>query len=237
MGNNPIYNIDVDGKYFTGNTEVVKNLYAIVSFLAKLGIKGAAEYKAKLEKMDQSDVEFNIQTPTKWNSSGEGGYTKFNFAENRVDIVVYNYPGSVGEQTPQSFENRAAHELLHGAQFLEGKIDFFAYDNGTDAPANAYDVTDEKEAFATGRMISDNQRSFNNSPISLETKEKQILDLYRKKGIPEGPFETTGEQTNKIDQALPFNSGVGIVVKYASAFNYQPTEKQKAEKKSILKQE
>lgn len=58
MGDNPIWFIDKDGLYFTGSTKQVVNLYKEVSAWAAQGVKGAAEYKAALERMDASSKDF-----------------------------------------------------------------------------------------------------------------------------------------------------------------------------------
>jgi hypothetical protein len=153
VNNNPIYNIEVDGRYFTGNTATVKATYAIVSQLAAKGNERAIAFKAALEKMDASDVEFNIQNTTKmgWQvGSGKGGNTTFDVKNNRVVIDVFRFTG--GTEHAVSEEGRTGHELEHGSQFLEGEIDFL-----NSSPGNFYDQTDEEKAFQIQNMITNTQ--------------------------------------------------------------------------------
>ena len=88
--------VDVEGAYFTGNTELVINVYKIISELA-LNDERTRVFKAALERMDESEVEFHLLKSTKVDVTSKGGETYFDFDNNRVVISVYHF--ITGEHT------------------------------------------------------------------------------------------------------------------------------------------
>lgn len=219
VNNNPIYNIEVDGRYFTGNTASVKAVYAIVSQLASKGDERAIAFKAVLEKMDASDVEFHVQNSSKSASSlstGKGGSTTFDEENNRVLIDVYTF---VGGEHHISEKARTGHELEHGAQFLEGELGFV----GPSPDPYLYDQTDENKAFQVQNMIT-------NAELPPGEREKTDKDAKSSASYPKGrPNESTltPEQGEVIKSSTEKSSRHNI-------YNYKPNQKQKDEKKETL---
>lgn len=214
---NPIMFVEVDGRYFTGNTATVKAVYAIVCQLAASGNERAIAFKAALEKMDESDVEFYIQNSKgdTRSDAGTGGMTSFDFDNNRVVIDVYTFKG---DDHSIPYEARGGHEFEHGDQFLEGEIGFT-----TDGKAWKYlqDEGDEEKAFLIQMMIE-------NSMMKADEKQKTNADAKaaaKKYNLPTTTNKLTPEQKESLKNSKYFK----IID------NYTPTEKQKKEKKSILK--
>jgi hypothetical protein len=218
--NSPICNIDVDGKYFTGNTATLKAIYARVSIMAKNGDKKAEAFKIALEKMDASDIEFHIKVNQKqFNGEGKHGEASFDFKENRVFLEVNQY---YREEGPQSTEASLAHELEHGRQFMDSELDFIEGMKSSSFPGPSYDKTDEYNALDIQNMINDNEPF--RSDVTEEQKKAQKAQYSNRL---DGPINTTEEKT-KVEE------GAGGRKSYKSNYNYSPNEKQKAEKKSVL---
>ena len=228
MGDNPVFYIDVDGKYFTGNTQNVKDLYAIVSRLVEQGTGGEKlkQFKTQLELMDESDIEFNVVISQKMNSEGgKGGETSFDIEGNSVTLEIDQIYRDEGAG---SNLGRVAHELKHGAQFMEGELDFYDYNGDGEATGahpkegGAYDVNDEYDAVDVQSIIDQDQKPIIN-PIEREKKVKNQKDEYSNSNrYPNKTNVTT-------DDAKRYNK------KYMSKDKYTPNAKQKNEKKTILK--
>lgn len=222
VANNPIYNIEVDGRYFTGNTATVKAVYAITSALAEKGNKDAIAFKAALEKMDASDIEFHLTLEAKkFEGQGEHGSTTFDFKNNRIEMTVNDYFQNAG---PASTTASAAHEIEHGAQFNQDEIDFYdRKGNGTGnglppSLQGAYDRTDEEIATDIQAMV-EKEISFKDH----QTIDKNVTEqkkLYTNRELP---------KTNVTKSLGKENS-----TKYMSSQKYKPTEKQKNEAKKVL---
>ncbi len=222
FANNPIYFIDPTGGYFTGNTATVKAVYSKVCMLAKNGDKRAIEYKALLEKMDESDIEFNVQNSNQHISSmkydGKGGETNFDFENNRVVMDVYTFTQG---QHVLTYEQRAGHELEHGGQFLEGDIDFAENEYGTGL-GNSGDYYDEHKACEIENMLAEPGTS-----LTDEQLEKRVEGSY-------------GDKLNKSDykasEARDVSAKKAPTLKnYISKYTYKPTDKQVEEKKKTGK--
>ena len=218
MGNNPIFYIDVDGKYFTGNTKMVKKVYSVVSALAEKGDSRAIEFKAQLELMDASDIEFNINK-VQFNGQAAHGVTTFDFDNNRVVLNVNDYHQDKG---PLNTVSQAAHELVHGAQFMDGEIDFIGTDKGV-GQGNSGDFYDEENAMEIQNKVYEETRGFK-PPLSKEQKESQKL-LY--KDEPKEHRKSSKEQDDFYTKKTKY--------KYKSKHTYKPTIRQKSERKMILK--
>jgi len=222
VNNNPVYNIEADGKYFTGNTANVKAVYSIVSQLASLGNARAITFKAALEKMDASEVEFNIINSTKpgwFVGTGKGGATKFDVDNNRILIDVFTFKDGIDHYI--SKEGRTGHELEHGVQFLNGEISF----KGSEPDISlTYDESDEVKSFQIQNLIT-------NTQLSHDDRLKSDDDARDNAKQYSMPLKT--ETTLTTEQGEKFKNSSQTIRN--SIYNYKPTEKQKLEKKSIFK--
>lgn len=228
VNNNPIYNIEVDGRYFTGNDANIKAIQALYSKVCGLAADGTNEeavaFKAALEKMDASNVEFHIMnTPKKSyqvdDDGGKGGGTTFDVDKNRVVIDIFNF-GKRAEHAV-SAEGRLAHELEHGSQFLRGEISF----NGS-APDQSltYDRTDEEKAFQVQIMITNTELK----PGEREKTDKDALEAAK-------PYRMIlkKETTLTEQQGEAIKNATGPT-KRTTIFNFKPNKRQIQEKKPIL---
>lgn len=225
MGDNPIFYVDPDGQYFTGNTKLIIDLYATVSRLVAEGIGGEKLrlYKSQLELMDESNVEFNIDAKHKrFTGQRVGGKTYFDFNNNRLVLEVIQYDQDDGKTSNQG---KTSHEVGHGIQFMVGEIDFFDKngdgkgDGLTPDQLGAYDRTDEDKALDIQFIIDQDQK-----PI-FDTKERKVKEndqrsLYK------------GRDPNKTN--VSDSQGKRHNNRYMSIDKYTPTNKQKSEKKTIL---
>ena len=126
MGNNPVYNIEIDGNYFTRNVEYVKRLHGILSAASKSGRyqQEAKKFLTALEAMDQSEIEFHIvRNRVVYRGIGKHGETEFDFENNRVLLNFNEYTNADGENYFSALAN-LAHEIEHGRQFMDGEIGF-----------------------------------------------------------------------------------------------------------------
>ncbi|MCU0359442.1 MAG: hypothetical protein MUF75_01795 [Bacteroidia bacterium] len=226
-GNNPIRNIDVDGKYFTGDTKMLIEVYTLmVKLSSSKDIKVAnmaKEFKSQLEKMDASDVEFYLQKSSTTFSEGKGGNTYFDFDKNRVVIDVKRFMGaSAGNPMEQSEQARLGHELKHGAQFLEGDLSFSTSKSSSESGEDL-DLYDEIEAVEISSLINETLEPMKDN----EAIKKSQIDGYKNKGLLPIEINSSKEKTEQIEKAG--------YVKYKSIFNFKPNASQINDKKLTLK--
>jgi hypothetical protein len=188
-----------------------------------------AEFKAAIEMMDASDVEFNISL-VPMELQGSGGNITFDFKNNRVNLVIYDF-GDMGYSShPVNLEGRVAHELEHGRQFLVGELDFILLEDGTSVPGGAYDLTDERNAMKIQDLVHNLNNGLDKDRTSKDLDSQ--LKNYSKKRLVDYPFTATEAGTKEIEVNTPKG-----LKGYKSIYNYSPTEAQKAGRKSILNDE
>lgn len=189
--NNPIFFIDVEGKYFTGNLGLVQD---IVTKLEKIATPEAKQQVEMIKKMNASDIEFNVQiAPLPDNMKrGVGGETDFNFEKNRIDISVYT-----GGDNPYSNESNGLHELKHGEQFIDGKLEFVKFG---DKQGGIDSKELEIEAYKSGAVISNTELKDEGVPrIIDEGNVKQIVgDEYA--NIPSKVIPSIDKEDSKLSQ-------------------------------------
>src|SRR5690606_7748000 len=128
--------------------------------------KLAKQQMAAIEKMDASDVEYNVSLQRLY----EGGRIQFNKEANRVEIIVSNDLPEVGS----GYEASLAHELEHGRQFEDRELDFSGEGNLLQA-GPSHDWTDEMKGVDVEEWVSEKTDRFN--PVSREQK-KAHRDSY-----------------------------------------------------------
>lgn len=225
MGNNPIFYIDVDGKYFTGDTDFVVDLYAQVSAIAAgdgIYADRAKKFKAALERMDESDIEFFIEVDrdVQFIGQAEHGETSFDFENNRVTIEVTDY---FQDRGPSPTEANGAHELEHGRQFMDNEILYGPDANGKGIGVlPVLDQTDEHNAIDVQNVLTENDPT----RTLTDEKIKQQKDLYK--------------DLSPIAKTLGKDEASYLIGKHGknkmmTGSEFVPTEKQKADKKPVLK--
>jgi len=214
-GNNPVFYIDVDGNYFTGNTEFVKKLKATLS---TINTEEAIVFLAEIQKMEDSEVEFNVaKNETRYMGQGNHGLTDFDIENNRVVLNFNDYGSSGGTDALENF----AHEAKHGSQFLKGEIDFKTQ-SSNDKFAEAggfYDYYDEKDAFKVQKIIHDY--------LSFDVTSESHFNTNLEQQYA-GRSKEQRTITGQIIEQYKLIDNVGKERKYYSVYNYKPTEAQKA---------
>lgn len=237
--NNPIYFKDFEGKYFTGSTKDLSNLQIIYSTTCQLGDKGnpiAQAFKARLEAMDNSDVEYHMNGSAKNLPSGDaGGQTYFDVRNNRVNMDVLSDDAMADQQLKSTGDNemgRMAHELNHGGQFEDLEILYAGSAKEKVHNKSYVDLGDEHQSSDVGYMIT-------NATGGIFT-EAQLKDLKESYDNNSEPFDIktknagTDLATSPAQQIQQLQHLNGKNRKIDSKANYTPTDKQKAEKKSVL---
>jgi RHS repeat-associated protein len=225
--NNPIYYIEVDGKYFTGNQELVKETYKIVCKLSKQGDIKMQAFKARLEVMDKSDVEYYSHTEKLEVKSAdnlkEHGITTFDIKNNRVDMLDYDIysvnPSEMLAATEYSIFGVAGHELDHGGQFEEHELNFDATGKGG---GSCYDKFDECRASETGSIINCSL-AFPSFLDKVETNECKTAETAR--------MCSAYNDRNPNERKVTINT---YSKENINRKDYKPTQKQIDEKKPIL---
>ncbi len=170
-GNNPIYYIDVEGKYFTGNTAIIKDLYATAMGMIENNVEGGEALKSMIEKMDASDIEFHVTQPANTGYDATGGETTFDFDNNRVvleiDEMKYGTTSGVNEM------GRAAHEVEHGRQFMDGELDYLQTTDDKVVGGQGLDITDEENAFEIQDKVHNATRQGNDKYRGEKEKNNQ----------------------------------------------------------------
>ena len=207
-----------------------------MSTLARQGYEVAKEFKSQLEAMDESKVEFHVEVVYLDNDVGTGGRASFDFDKNRMHLTVINYRN---DNKTLNFKGRTGHELKHGAQFLEGEIDFIYYPSEKENYEKGWiksqagfnmDLYDEIEADKIGALITNETDPFNKKDDIFKEAEAFTNKRYN--------FD---EEKNDVSWEESLNNDIDYEdspVKYKSKFNYTMTEGQEKEyeqKKDLLK--
>ncbi len=126
VGDNPVMNIDPDGRVIQPANEDSKKYYD------ELYSNASKETQAIYDKLNTSEVVYNINVSE--NLPEKGGGTMYNFETNQLDINV----SPEGEYTV----GLLADELTHANQFENGEI---GYIQGTEGQRGivSYDLEDE----------------------------------------------------------------------------------------------
>ena len=176
VGNNSINNIEIDGRYFTGDTDKVEDVKKhaeeilgqsddeiVAEWFSTVRNKDFAKKLAgivkktmqttldEIDALEESDVEYHIDTKSKLDGDeGEAGKVIYNSDESRIDVMLGGNP---------SLET-TKHELKHAHQFDAGEIAFLvAYDaNGKainiSSNTMVADLGDEAYAYNEGLFFS-----------------------------------------------------------------------------------
>lgn len=127
VANNPISYVDPDGNVIT----YAKGSKAESVFL-KIYNNGSDDTKAALDKLQASDVVYNIVV-NEYSGTSPGGTTTYDFNTGGVNITVDDF----GDQTVEILGD----ELVHAHQFEVGQIGFYQQDGQTIVAG--YDINDE----------------------------------------------------------------------------------------------
>ncbi len=127
VANNPISYVDPNGNVVT----YAKGSKAESAFL-RIYNNASDDTKAALDKLQASDVVYNITTSAQQGAS-PGGSTTYDFNTGQVNIVV----DDIGDQTLEILGD----ELVHAHQFEVGQIGFAQVDGET--VVTGYDINDE----------------------------------------------------------------------------------------------
>lgn len=129
------------------------------------------QVRKELKTMEDNPTVFririgeNVIVDLGTNTSGRLTYNKENeeVDVNLKDMMIYNL----------------AHELCHGYQYLDGRLDFSEDGLGG---GDLYDLTDEREAYKRQSLFEEG--------VDDSTVDKKIEDILIKeyKGVPEGPI-------------------------------------------------
>ncbi len=212
-GDNPIRFYDVDGRYFTGNEKLLNR---IIKRLENIGTDEAKAFLDHLDRMRVSDIEFHINILDTRSPDGKGGEAYFNFDKNRVEIDVYS---GIGIDFETSDESRGMHELEHGRQFMDGELDFIEGVKGVPGAGDAYDQSDEENAFKAQNIIG----AAEGKPID---PKKEVKENYFH--VDKHPANVHSAEASIARQ----KSWKKIGGKYMTKYLYVPTEQQIEEKRS-----
>lgn len=127
VANNPISYVDPDGNVIT----YAKGSKAESVFL-KIYNNGSDDTKAALDKLQASDVVYNIVV-NEYSGTSPGGTTTYDFNTGGINITVDDF----GDQTVEILGD----ELAHAHQFEVGEIGFYKQDGQT--IVSGYDINDE----------------------------------------------------------------------------------------------
>jgi hypothetical protein len=216
-GNNPIYHIEVEGAYFTGSTELINRIEAK---LRHIDSEEARAFLQTIDRLRNSEIEFNILGTVLPQADGVGGELYFDTEENRVVVDVYRF--TQGGEHKFSEEARGIHELEHARQFLDSELDFLTpkskkkkkrrYASG----GFSYDQTDELKAFEAQNIIGNTELEIDEKPLIPEEKVKEYYNTLT-------PLDKrTSEERTPIYEGVAKKEGR----KYFSVHNYNPSEEQ-----------
>jgi hypothetical protein len=163
MASNPIFYVDVDGNYFTGNCYLLSEVMDRLTMLQNKWPDNAHVYleikAAILEMAMDPDIEFHlVDGGVKPNDKSPGGQNKYNPEKKRIEITVFKQENTDGrEKYPRALTT--IHELCHGYQFLKMRISYTG--DGNPAVHFNYSKDDEREAFRwSNSCIKDDSESF-----------------------------------------------------------------------------
>lgn len=232
--NNPVYFIDIEGKYFTGGPEELLKLQRIYQALIRKADEGdevAQSIKAKLEAMDQSEVEYHITTANDAREIPEdsGGETKFAVKENRVVMKIASDDLAGNSVFNDNYFGRLGHELGHGYQFENSELGFEINQKSkvVHPMSETLDKVDEDNAIDMGtylnNLLFEDGFDANGKPKFKKTTEQaqDQKDQYKNyppesRNVPEGQVNSQNSDQFKAKS------------------NYVPNEKQKSERRAIL---
>jgi RHS repeat-associated protein len=232
MASNPIFYVDVDGKYFTGNCFLVSEVMDRLTMLQNKWPDKAHVYleikAAILEMAMDPDIEFHLIHGGQKSSDGKsGGSNTYNPEKKRIEITVFDQVKPDGrEVTPRTLTT--IHELCHGYQFLKLRISY----TGAGKPAYHYNYSqdDENEAFSwANSCLKDYTEIFpwaedyydglpkhDNVKPEFQDETNLLRDQYMKEAILTGDSNTI--------QKVPI-SGTTLRILIKSLPNIQPKER------------
>ncbi len=158
-GSNPIFYIDAEGSYFTGNIGLVSEVIEKINKMKDSYPKKADIYDKILaaicEMWDDPNIEFYmIDGGSKTFSDDDpvGGTTKYNPKQKRIEITTFSTRHEVDNSEKVKTEFNTIHELCHGYQFLKLKL---SYKSNGGINYEDYNLSDEEEAYNWTSMITD----------------------------------------------------------------------------------
>jgi RHS repeat-associated protein len=206
-GNNPIVFVDLDGREILGESNRDKRVYVryknkvntkmhkharrvknLTKILQKCGNNNDAllqelhkeeqllaayqQIKYELNEMEKSKIVFIIKTAKEWGSITLNTETKevnINITENEQQAII-----------------SISHELCHGFQYLDGRLDFS--DDGKRG-GDLYDITDEREAIQRQNLFDTSLDGLTEEEINILTEKflkegYSELDKYRSDSRP-----------------------------------------------------
>ncbi len=153
--------VDPLGEYFAPQSKAAEKLLNKVKAEAARD-PNKADFNKKIKEMEKSDVEFQIKVsryhPNDRKKSTRGGeaYAKEVRREGKLKkVIVLEVFKTNAIRMP--IEGRLAHEMVHGHQFLKGKVGYMLL-KGKSIP-QFYDITDEVEAIKTQAKFDTNRDS------------------------------------------------------------------------------
>jgi RHS repeat-associated protein len=200
MASNPIFYVDVDGKYFTGNLALLSE---VISRLKEVAIKYpnkaqvANEILAAICEMhDDPEIEFHLIDGGRKllvDGKAEGGVTEFNNKEFRIDVTsnsIYDENGN--KKVDQVFNT--IHEICHGYQFLKNQNSWLFNGKRNDKD---YYIGNEKEAVSWSNTIAFTERE------RVETNEEYWIDNYKDVPRKKSQYRSElSEQNRKYMEAM-----------------------------------
>jgi len=166
--------------------------------------------------MRESDIEFHITITGTKETNGQCGKTYFNFDENRVEIDIFT---GVGSEFKDSDEARGLHELEHGRQFMDGELGFVEDKKGNSGGGDAYNQSDEKNAFNTQNIIG----AAEGKPVDAK---KEVQEHYGNRR-PETTNIHSDPRASEARRKVMRSQGGNYMSKYL----YKPTRKQIRQKR------
>ncbi len=236
LGSNPIFYIDAEGSYFTGNIGLVSEVTDKLKKMRDSYPNKSEVYNKILdaicEMWDDPNIEFHMIDGGPKTFSEEdpvGGETTFNNKEKRIDIKTFTTRKEEDNSVKVPREFNTIHELCHGYQFLKLKL---SYMNSGIINFADYNLSDEEEAFNWTSIITngndsrypmndDIRRMYVNKRLasreessfaSFISENNEAIKGQMLKSIKDGTFKTKGNLIINSSSLSILNQSLGKIV-------------------------